>query len=47
LGEQSGIKRLRCERLRATEVLHPLAITAYNLCALLQRRLGQLGHCQL
>ncbi len=30
-----------------TETLHHLAILAYNLCVLLQRKLGQLELCQL
>lgn len=30
-----------------TEALHHLAIAAYNLCVLLQRRLGQLEKCEL
>lgn len=47
LGDQFGIKRLTCESFWATEAVHHLAIAAYNLCALLQRRLGQLEHCQL
>jgi hypothetical protein len=47
LGEQFGIKRLACENFWATEAVHHLAIAAYNLCVLLQRRLGQLEHCQL
>jgi hypothetical protein len=47
LGEQFGIKRLACEGFWATEAVHHLAIAAYNLCVLLQRRLGQLEHCQL
>lgn len=47
LGEQFGIKRLRCQSFWATEALHHLAIAAYNLCVLLQRRLGQLEKCEL
>ncbi len=47
LGEQFGIKRLCCQGFWATEALHQLAIVGYNLCVLLQRRLGQLGKCQL
>lgn len=47
LGEQFAIKRLTCSRFWATEAVHQLAITAYNLCVLLQRRLGQREHCQL
>jgi hypothetical protein len=30
-----------------TEAMHHLAIAAYNLCVLLQRRLGQLEKCEL
>jgi hypothetical protein len=29
-----------------TEALHHLAIVAYDLCVLLQRRLGQLAKCE-
>jgi hypothetical protein len=47
LGEQFGIKRLACDGFWATEAIHHLAIVAHNLCVLLQRRLGQLEHCQL
>ena len=47
LGEQFAIKRLTCTGFWATEAVHHLAITAYNLCVLLQRRLGQREHCQL
>jgi DNA-directed RNA polymerase subunit N (RpoN/RPB10) len=47
LGEQFGIKRLCCQGFWATEALHQLAIAAYNLCVLLQRRLGQLAKCEL
>ena len=47
LGEQFGIKRLCCQSFWATEALHHLAIAAYNLCVLLQRRLGQLEKCEL
>ncbi len=47
LGDQFGIKGLTCHGFWATEAVHHLAITAYNLCVLLQRRLGQLEHCQL
>jgi DNA-directed RNA polymerase subunit N (RpoN/RPB10) len=47
LGEQFGIKRLCCRGFWATEALHQLAIAAYNLCVLLQRRLGQLAKCEL
>ena len=47
LGAQFGIKRLCCESFWATEAMHHLAIAAYNLCVLLQRRLGQLEKCEL
>jgi hypothetical protein len=47
LGEQFGIKRLCCQSFWATEALHQLAIAAYNLCVLQQRRLGQLEKCEL
>lgn len=47
LGAQFGIRGLCCRDFWATEALHHLAIAAYNLCALLQRRLGQLERCEL
>jgi hypothetical protein len=47
LGEQFGIKRLCVQSFWGTEALHHLAIAAYNLCVLLQRRLGQLEKCEL
>jgi DNA-directed RNA polymerase subunit N (RpoN/RPB10) len=47
LGDQFGIKRLCCQSFWATEAMHHLAIAAYNLCVLLQRRLGQLDKCEL
>lgn len=47
LGEQFGIKRLCVQNFWGTEAMHHLAIAAYNLCVLLQRRLGQLETCQL
>lgn len=47
LGEQFGIKRLCVQGFWGTEALHHLAIAAYNLCVLLQRRLGQLEKCEL
>lgn len=47
LGDQFGIKRLTCHAFAATQSVHHLAIVAHNLCVLLQRRLGQLEHCQL
>ncbi len=47
LGQQFGIKRLCVENFCGTEAMHHLAIAAYNLCALLQRRLGQLKKCEL
>src|SRR5208282_4015088 len=47
LGAQFGIKRLCVDNFRGTEAMHHLAIAAYNLCVLLQRRLGQLEKCEL
>jgi hypothetical protein len=47
LGDQFGIKRLCVANFWGTEALHHLAILAYNLCVLLQRKLGQLEICQL
>lgn len=47
LGDQFGIKRLCVQNFWGTEAMHHLAIAAYNLCVLLQRRLGQLETCQL
>ena len=47
LGDQFGIKRLAVKNFWGTEALHHLAIAAYNLCVLLQRRLGQLEKCEL
>jgi Transposase DDE domain group 1 len=47
LGEQFGIKRLCVNNFWGTEAMHHLAIAAYNLCVLLQRRLGQLEKCEL
>lgn len=47
LGRQFGIKGLCCQSFWATEAAYHLAITAYNLCVLLQRRLGQLARCEL
>jgi hypothetical protein len=47
LGEQFGIKRLCVRNFWGTEAMHHLAIAAYNLCVLLQRRLGQLEKCEL
>ena len=47
LGDQFGIKRLCVDNFWGTEAMHHLAIAAYNLCALLQRRLGQLEKCEL
>lgn len=47
LGRQFGIKGLCCQSFWATEAAYHLAITAYNLCVLLQRRLGQLHKCEL
>lgn len=45
LGDQFGVKQLDCGGFWATETVHHLAIAAYNLRALLQRRLGQMEHC--
>jgi hypothetical protein len=47
LGEQFGIKRLTVQNFWGTEAMHHLAIAAYNLCVLLQRKLGQLEKCEL
>jgi hypothetical protein len=47
LGEQFGIKRLAVRNFWGTEAMHHLAIAAFNLCVLLQRRLGQLEKCEL
>jgi hypothetical protein len=47
LGDQFGIKRLCVCNFWGTEAMHHLAIAAYNLCVLLQRRLGQLEKCEL
>ena len=47
LGHQFGIKRLCVDNFWGTEAMHHLAIAAYNLCVLLQRRLGQLEKCEL
>jgi len=47
LGGQFGIKGLTAKSFWATEAMHHLAIAAYNLCVLLQRRLGQLEKCEL
>ena len=47
LGEQFGIKRLTVKNFWGTEAMHHLAIASYNLCVLLQRRLGQLEKCEL
>jgi hypothetical protein len=47
LGRQFGIKGLCGQSFGATEAAYHLAITAYNLCVLLQRRLGQLARCEL
>jgi hypothetical protein len=40
LGDQFGSKRLCVRNFCGTESMHHLAIGAYNLCVLLQRRLG-------
>jgi hypothetical protein len=47
LGQQFGIPRLCVHKFWGTEAMHQLAIAAYNLCVLLQRRLGQLEKCEL
>jgi len=47
LGEQFGIRRLAVKKFWGTEAMHHLAIAAYNLCVLLQRKLGQLEKCEL
>lgn len=47
LGQQFGIPRLCVQKFWGTEAMHQLAIAAYNLCVLLQRRLGQLEKCEL
>jgi len=47
LGEQFGIKRLTVKNFWGTEAMHHLAIASYNLCVLLQRKLGQLEKCEL
>jgi hypothetical protein len=47
LGAQFGIKGLCCQSFWATEAMYHLAIVAYNLCVLLQRRLGQLEKVEL
>lgn len=47
LGRQFGIQGLTARGFWATEAMHHLAIAAYNLCVLLQRRLGQLQKCEL
>jgi len=47
LGQQFGIKRLCVDNFWGPEAMHHLAIAAYNLCVLLQRRLGQLEKCEL
>ncbi len=47
LGAQFGIKGLCCQSFWATEAMYHLAIAAYNLCVLLQRRLGQLEKIEL
>ena len=47
LGQQFGIMGLTAHQFWATEAMHHLAIAAYNLCVLLQRKLGQLEKCEL
>lgn len=41
------MKGLCCQSFWATEAMYHLAIAAYNLCVLLQRRLGQLEKIEL
>lgn len=47
LGAQFGLKGLCCRSFWATEAACHLAITAYNLCVALQRRLGQPSRAEL
>lgn len=47
LGAQFGLKGLCCRSFWATEAACHLAITAYNLCVQLQRRLGQPHRAEL
>jgi hypothetical protein len=47
LGAQFGLKGLCCRSFWATEAACHLAITAYNLCVGLQRRLGQPHRAEL
>lgn len=47
LGAQFGLKGLCCRSFWATEAACHLAITAYNLCVGLQRRLGQPQRAEL
>lgn len=47
LGAQFGLKGLCCRSFWATEAACHLAITAYNLCVGLQRRLGQPRRAEL
>lgn len=47
LGAQFGLKGLCCRSFWATEAACHLAITAYNLCVRLQRRLGQPQRAEL
>lgn len=47
LGAQFGLKGLCCRSFWATEAACHLAITAYNLCVALQRRLGQPQRAEL
>ncbi len=47
IGDSFGMKRRDCKGFWATEALHQMAITAYNLCVLLQRQLGQEDPVQL
>lgn len=47
LGAQFAIKGLCCRSFWATEAACHFAVLAYNLCVLLQRRLGQLDRVEL
>jgi hypothetical protein len=47
LGQQFGIPRLCVHKFWGTEAMHHLVIAGYNLCVLLQRKLGQLEKCEL
>ena len=47
MGEQFAIKGLCCRSFWATEAACHLAVLTYNLCVILQRRLGQLDRIEL